>query len=262
MQYIWKFKDGKWDKRTRGFWKDSLFEVYHAINKFHEEKNIQGNLGEIGIWYGRSLIPLVNFLNEGEKLIALDIFKEPHDTRESIWNMLKECYGDDVSDNVKIHKGTSKNTEVFSKENSFRLFYIDGDHTKNGCKNDLYIATKVLRDDGLIFLDDYLNPRYGKDIRQAVDEFCSETEFEKCFTTIRQLFLCKTDHVDEYINMMRESFLNEESGAQQLWFETLDSKYTYYFPAIKEKRLGQYDIPIFIPTFGDNEFLHRKAMQK
>ena len=72
--------------------------------------------------------------------------------------------------NVIIHRKSS--TEWFNTFNKkLDWIYIDGDHTYNGCLNDLVNCLKVMKPNSFIFGDDYGNK---PDVKRAVDEFAKD----------------------------------------------------------------------------------------
>lgn len=69
--------------------------------------------------------------------------------------------------NVTIHRKIS--TEWFNTfDKKLDWIYIDGDHTYDGCLNDLNNCLKVMKKKSIIFGDDYGNK---PDVKRAVDYF-------------------------------------------------------------------------------------------
>lgn len=138
-------------------------EAYHKLHEI--ASTCQGIALEIGSGYG---IGSCAFLNETqiEKLITID----------KITNL--EPYGYDkrvkmmgVEDRIERIIGDSK---VILKEHiddgswikKFDLIYVDGDHQYEGVKEDILNSLEVLKDDGVMILDDFLHKanwlgRYG-----------------------------------------------------------------------------------------------------
>ena len=55
------------------------------------------------------------------------------------------------------------------------LIYIDGDHSYEGCKEDILRTSKVLKDGGLFVIHDYAPGQPG--VMKAVDELCSPPDY-------------------------------------------------------------------------------------
>ena len=197
-------KDGS--KKISGYWKDSLFDIYQMINLAQE--NIIGNLGEIGVYCGRSFAPLANLKREGEIVVGIDVFKNTfyrniNNSYKSITNLTKQIFGKDKS--IKIISICSK---TLIKENTlnqfkpFRLFSIDGDHSVLGTLRDLIIANDVISPEGIIFLDDYDNPRFSISVLDAINIFLeSFPQWKVLFVSTEKMFLCQKEQEIKYSSM-------------------------------------------------------------
>jgi hypothetical protein len=206
--------DESGNKRMAGWWKDLLFDAYEAIDNYQKANNIDGNIAEIGIYQGRSLIPLANFRSGDELVIAMDNGKWVTDRIYE--KHLHNAYSS--TDKIKLFFESSKDTSKYLNYCPFRLFYIDGDHSTEMTLNDLKIARQVLNDRGIMFVDDYKNDKFGPGIRKAVDMFLSE--FDDCdmvFTIGETLFIAKKPIVQEYRNLFNEKFSD--------WIITKDKVY-------------------------------------
>jgi hypothetical protein len=81
-------------------------------------------------------------------------------------------------DNVKVHQGYT--TEILSgyPDNYFDVIYIDADHSYLGCKSDLEISYKKVKNGGYIMGHDYeqnfekTKNVYKFGVNRAVNEFC------------------------------------------------------------------------------------------
>ena len=192
-------------KIISGWWKDSAFEIYEALDTTQKGLMVEGNLCEIGTWYGRSFLALRNFTEDNETCIGIDIFHMKK-YYEELLNNIKGCFGD--LNGCKIFKVPKGNTtvdklNVLRPYSPIRIFYIDGDHAYEGALNDLEVAKSVLHKDGIMFLDDYENPRYGSDVAEAVDDFLkNNTNFTLAFSSTQRIFLCQSHMVYSYVSAM------------------------------------------------------------
>lgn len=189
MGHLWN-KDGT--KNIPGWWKDILFDVYLAINTFQTRNNIKGNLGEIGVRKGRSLVPLYNLATPEEKTVAIDI----SDLTE-VRDLCNRVFGS--SDNLILEKKDSKDTNFFDAFGPYRMFYVDGDHSTKMTLNDLNIAKRNIQRGGIFFLDDYENPSYGDAVRKAINQFINaNTDFEICFCSGQTLWITSKEYSEAY----------------------------------------------------------------
>src|ERR1700689_3602026 len=98
--------DGWFDKR--------VITILCLINEFQTKNGIIGNVGEIGVWRGKSLIPLIFLLKKDEFCAAIDCFEQEQFNRDNsgglnhaepfLNNIKKYC---SAPDKVKMIKGDS-----------------------------------------------------------------------------------------------------------------------------------------------------------
>lgn len=204
MAHLYTCKQGKCKKTISGWWKDSAFEIYEVLDSLQKELKIEGNLCEIGTWYGRSFLPLRNFAEEHELCIGIDIFKTPQ-CHSALLSNIKKCFGN--LNGCKIVKGgtSSDKLTALADCSPVQIFYIDGNHTYKGATVDLNVAKETLHKDGIMFLDDYENPRYGPAVTKAVTDFISSNkEFSLAFSSSQRIFLCQQHMVEPYVSAMAE----------------------------------------------------------
>ncbi len=95
-------------------------------------------------------------------------------------------FSKELSENrVFLHHGSSYEELSKFDDNYFDWVYIDGDHTYNGAKKDLEVARIKTKDDGLIWLHDYIfydhisHNKYG--VIEAVNEMCHAHDYEMIY---------------------------------------------------------------------------------
>ena len=102
----------------------------------------------------------------------------------AIYEMMRDNIMRDKADHViKLHKGFSYDVLLHYPELYFDMIYIDGDHSYEGCKRDLYLASRKVKEGGLIMGHDYTTNskcknKYNFGVKRAVDEFCEEKGWE------------------------------------------------------------------------------------
>ena len=222
MPHLYDCESGKYNKIISGWWKDSVFEIYDAIDSLQDELNISGNLCEIGTWHGRSFLPLRNFTKDHETCIGIDIFK--NDYHAILIKNINNCFGSLAGSKiikVKTTSSVSDKCNVLKPFQPIRIFYIDGDHTYNGALLDLNVAKATLHQDGIMFLDDYENPTHGPAVTKAVNNFLSNNpEFTLAFSSTQRIFLCRTHMVESYISAM--STLKWDVGKDVVWLNLIN----------------------------------------
>ena len=179
----------KYEKMT-SFWekmKYNIFDTRNEMLKYYCEKISNPNIVEIGVFKGELLDYLVKNCNF-KSIDAVDLFEGVtcsgnadgndvvyYDVGKSYLELL-EKYKD--TPNINIHKSNSINFLQNQEDNYYDIIYIDGDHSYNGVKNDLFNAYRTIKNGGYIMGHDYeMNMKKAKNIynfgvQQAVDEFC------------------------------------------------------------------------------------------
>ena len=237
MLHLYDCENGTYKKTISGWWKDSAFEIYEAFNLMQKELKIEGNLCEIGTWYGRSFLALRNFTEEHETCIGIDIFKGGY--YADLINNIKKCFGNlDGSKIIKVAPSYSpaEKCKVLKPYAPIRIFYIDGDHSYEGALLDLNVARETLHQDGILFLDDYENPKYGPAVTKSTNTFLDENdEFALAFSSSQRIFLCRKHMVDSYVSAM--SKLNWNIGKDLVWKNLINFEHPHGYNSWQKMRL-------------------------
>lgn len=135
---------------------------YNSMYNYYLDKKWSKGL-EIGFAWSMSCQAFLN-TQPGATLLSLDMNDAMNRADE-----MKSLFGDRWS----IEYGDSS-TLMSELEDTYDYIYIDGDHTYEGVKKDLWEAPRLLNEDGVIICDDYGN---AQSIRDAVADFCTEFGF-------------------------------------------------------------------------------------
>ena len=146
----------------------NLFHSIEAVNTIQVENEICGNICEIGVHHGRFFLLLHALKRAQEKSIAIDIFEDQFlnidsSGQGSMDRLMEnvELFGYDV-ESIKVHMGdslvlSSDDILRLSEYTRLRLMSIDGGHTVEHTMNDLALASKLIVNGGVVFLDDFNN---------------------------------------------------------------------------------------------------------
>jgi hypothetical protein len=162
-----------------------LFETRLRMIETLVPKN--GNYAEIGVFEGMFSLQIIKSL-EPSRFHMIDIFSGWCDSGNEDGNnvvkrdmdkeyirLLKETYNNPC---IRIMKGKSKEMMSTFPDNSLDMVYIDGDHSYEGCKQDLEVSYLKVKPGGWIMGHDYEMNRlktaylYDFGVKKAVDEFC------------------------------------------------------------------------------------------
>jgi predicted O-methyltransferase YrrM len=135
-----------------------------GLMRIQSELGVKGPVAELGAFEGRFFIALAKALGEGERALGIDIFEWPNpqviDRFEA--NCLRHAVPAERRITWKADSNRMAPAELLAKlgKERVRLIHVDGEHTQAALTKDLALATAVIRDGGVIVLDDMLHPGY------------------------------------------------------------------------------------------------------
>lgn len=147
-----------------------MVEILGKISDWQTKQGINGNIGEIGVHHGRMALVIFQLLREGEKGIAIDLFKNQEENQgsgkgdeESFRSHSKDILGEGWENMVDV---LCANSEALIPEDlvprckgrkysKFRIFSVDGGHSCKTTVNDLELTLTNMSKGGVIILDDY-----------------------------------------------------------------------------------------------------------
>ncbi|MDA9065833.1 class I SAM-dependent methyltransferase [Candidatus Pelagibacter sp.] len=118
------------------------------------------------------IIPNTEFNNPLKKIYFKYILQKDPYTLEAVSDLLKK-----FKQNVHLIKGNSNRLLQKIDMSKIDYVFLDGGHTYETVKNDLYFSKPVLDNNGTILCDDY-GLGYAPGVKQAIDEFVAENNFK------------------------------------------------------------------------------------
>jgi cephalosporin hydroxylase len=157
-------------KKVQGWYSQSTLELIAELSVVQNKQGIEGSFCEIGVHHGRAFILLCLLAKENEKCIAIDLFDNQQENidhsghgNEKMFRrnlLLNEC---DLS-KIEILSENSFNIKTETllglSELKYRIFSVDGGHTKETVVNDLRLAESVLTKGGIIIVDDFFDEKW------------------------------------------------------------------------------------------------------
>ena len=156
-----------------GYLQSGSASIICSIFDIQDELKILGNVAEIGVFHGKLLILLCHSLRNGENVFAIDLFNTQPDiqgikteadhNRFSSENLLFNFSENKIDAELfNLVVANSQDMVVSDLLREFggpniRLFSIDGDHSRDGVRHDLNLASASLIDGGIILADDLFN---------------------------------------------------------------------------------------------------------
>lgn len=194
-----------------------IVPILELINK--EQEN--GNILEIGLFKGKSFIPLIFLLKNNEKAYGIDVFENQQfnydNSGEGNYDIfisnIKKLFNENIFNKIKIIKEDSTKLDKthylkYSNNSKYRIISIDGCHTKDATLIDLKNAIDILTDDGIIIIDDYFNNDWPG-VKFGVDIYLSnDNSFRVIYIGANKLILCRRNMYDKYIQILKKTDTN------------------------------------------------------
>lgn len=198
------------DKNVEGwFYPIDIIVSYGILNEI--QKEINGDLCEIGVAYGKSAICLSEFRRPGDKLFLYDIFSE--EVKNKAENNIG-LFGNNKNLIWRIENTFNlKNEDIFF-DKKLRFLHIDGCHEHSAVLNDLIMFSNHMNDSGVIVLDDYNDYEYPG-VNSAAFEFTlSKNNFKnwRIFATgDNKAYLCQKQHQKFYQTKLIDFFIKSQT---------------------------------------------------
>ena len=135
-----------------------------GLLRIQSDLGVKGSVAELGAFEGRFFIAMAKALKDGERALGIDIFEWPNP--QVIDRFEANCARHGVPSDKRITWKADSNKmapqELLAKLDGekVRLIHVDGEHTQAALTKDLELATAVIKDGGVIVLDDMLHPGY------------------------------------------------------------------------------------------------------
>lgn len=165
-----------------------------------------GRVAEVGVAFGDFSASILKVMKPIE-FVAIDLFnlheievifgmrsadKFAGRTHEEFYR--KRFENEMASGQVSLRKGFSTDVLNSFPEAYFDMIYIDAAHDYANVKKDLQATKRVIRDDGIIIMNDYImaNPFDGQlfGVVQATHEFCLAENWEFLYLTLHPFMYC------------------------------------------------------------------------
>jgi SAM-dependent methyltransferase len=141
--------------------------LFGMIDEIQKREGISGNLFEIGVHHGKTSIALARMAAPGESVGVCDVFERQELNADNSGEGSRELF----ETNMRLHgRLPADELHIFAKRSDgltpeetttgCRFFHIDGGHRAEDVVADLTTASRALRPDGVVVLDDVFNPNW------------------------------------------------------------------------------------------------------
>ena len=217
---------------------------------------IYGSVGEIGVYYGKYASVLATFTatEHGERFFVCDIFGNPIHMKLKTYLGRKDMFEKAVNQVgfSMNHKDERKRIRVFDDSSvflskavykamnlpSFRLYSIDGNHFEPYVLHDVEHVTCVLRDGGIISIDD-INNKEWEGVKGALAYFMKMYGANVIVPLIEtwKLYMCTANWYDTYMKYIEQQGLDKTLNLCKVTKEFLGLEFTLY-KACRRKKIN------------------------
>lgn len=207
-----RYVDVGLDAVTGWFETDSA-EVVRALLRHQLTSGARGDVAEIGVHHGKSFLLLANGVRDDERAVALDVFEDQsrnvdasgHGDRDVLERNIGLWAADRT---VEIVQASSTDVAVADAAGTFgrvRLFSIDGGHTSEITLHDLRLAEATLTPEGVVVLDDVLNPHWLGVLTGLGTYLAGEHRLQPFAFSANKLYLAAPETAELYAAHLREA---------------------------------------------------------
>jgi predicted O-methyltransferase YrrM len=203
--------------RVRGMSSRFAAAICGHIIRRQTELGIVGDIAEIGPFEGRFFIAMALGLAPGEIALGIDLFDWPN--ARVLDRFLANCDANGLArDRFVAWKQQSRDITPDAlraklASAAVRFFHIDGEHEHASLSSDLELAHAVLRQDGIIALDDMLHPGYPTLITAVLEYLKRHPEMvvmciidREDIVAAAKFLICRNDAVALYEQDLMTSF--------------------------------------------------------
>jgi len=168
-------------QRIPGFFNKDDALHFALMLGYQAVAGIEGDVLEIGSWFGRSTAFIAYYIGDHGRLLVCDAFQlestDQYDNRPSIEqfrsNLLQHAPAFDIA-RLDIYPCLSADLKL-PKDTRLRFAHVDGGHGFDEALHDLRLVADFVAQGGVVVVDDYAHPRWP-DVHKAVDAFLGEHE--------------------------------------------------------------------------------------
>jgi Methyltransferase domain len=195
---------GEFDWIT-GWFQEGAIATWDSLLAWQATLAISGNLFEIGVFKGKSaaLMALRSCPQEICVFVDAILRREAIDVIETI-RPANNVWWREMSQDIP------SDGRLLPLAGTCRWIHIDGDHSSRGVLNDLEIATGLLSPEGVICLDDFMNPAYPQ-VTMATFRFLEGRpgELSLFLTGFNKGYLCRVAYAPTYLRFLKGRLLAE-----------------------------------------------------
>lgn len=176
--------------------------AFTLILYLQHRMNVRGNLGELGVFHGKSTLFLSLFAGDGERVIGVDSF--PEDTLAKATEALK-THGNPEATELKT-------IDIYADGLPRGLFggarftHVDAGHRYDQARHDISFCSHETLETGVMAIDDAFHPDFPG-VQEATYEYLFAGEIgrnKRIFcTTPNKIYIADQAYADRYVGALR-----------------------------------------------------------
>ncbi len=202
-----------------GWFTEDSAAVWDCLLGFQKQQRIKGHAFEIGVYHGKSAALTCLHLRADEQLVLVDPYRLDQ-VRATLASVRTEpivchpCYSTQLPA-----------AELLALHGRCRWVHVDGEHTGFACAHDLALADRLLDDQGVLVVDDFMSPRYPQ-VAAAVFQYLQAQPFalRMFLCGFFKAYLARPKHVAAYLAFVRDALGAElrrrDHGERITFFKT------------------------------------------
>ena len=217
---------------TEGWLNEVHIVITKELTTMQWSFGIYGSVGEIGVYFGKYSAVLASFMatDYGERIFICDIFgNQKHmnfkteegrkDIFEGVMNVVGfSMFSNKESKHIRVWDDSSlyltKSLYVAMDLPAFRFFSIDGNHHEAFVLHDLTHVTCILREGGIIAVDDFLNLTWPG-VKKAINLFFRMYGTDVIRPSVIQrpkLYFCSASWHSTFMKYIKEKKIDKLMG--------------------------------------------------
>ena len=183
---------------------------------------MRGDLCEVGVYHGKSFLPLACLREPDETAVAIDCFSEQQFNRDdsgvgsrealqsNLTKLIKQCNDMSCEDHSWLRVISVDSTTLTPQQlvdggyGSIRVFSIDGSHTAEATALDLQLAQDTISTGGVVILDDVFNPDWPGVISGLTQHTNAPTSTLRPFLVgFNKVFICRQEYHASYLELFK-----------------------------------------------------------
>lgn len=135
--------------------------LFAFIDEVQRREGISGNLFEIGVHHGKTAIFLARMRRGSETVGVCDVFDQQELNVDRSGGGSRSIFDRNLRGHeLRVFPKLSSELSAGDTTTDCRFFHIDGGHRAEDVVNDLQVASRALRADGIVAVDDVFNPNW------------------------------------------------------------------------------------------------------